>query len=184
MTDERAQNSESELEFEDTESLSSSTVSKLKKALKKCKEENKELLDGWQRSRADFANLQKSNEDLFKRARSNALRDFIGDFISVMDSFDVAFANKEAWESIDKNWRTGVEYIYSQAKTVLTNHGIESYAEVGDNFDPNFHHSSKVVDTENESEDGKIVGVLQKGYKLEGEVIRPANVLVAHYKKD
>lgn len=157
-------------------------VKRLRNEIKSLKKENKELLEGWQRSRADFANLEKSKGKDYERAKNLAKVEFLDDFLKVMDSFDMAFSNKEAWEAVDDNWRLGVEYIYSQAELALSNNGIESFGKIGDEFDPKLHYSSETINTDDENMDEKIVQVIQKGYKMGETIIRPANVKVANYK--
>ncbi len=171
-----------DLEFDESEGALDS-IKKLRSKLKESQEENKDLLLGWQRARADFANLQKESGETYKKARVAALNDFLEDFIPVMDSFDMAFMNKEAWEKVDENWRRGVEYIHSQALMALEKNGIEIFGKEGDEFDPKFYHSSGVIDTEDESMDGKVGQVIQKGYKMGDTILRPAGVKVASYKK-
>lgn len=182
MKDETSQNDDADLVFDEEES-SSDSIKKLRSKLKASEEENKGLLLGWQRARADFANLQKESSETYKKAREAALNDFLEDFIPVMDSFDMAFINKEAWEKVDENWRKGVEYIHSQAVLALEKNGIEIFGAVGDVFDPKSYHSSGVIDTEEESDDGKVIQVIQRGYKMGDTILRPASVKVANYKR-
>jgi molecular chaperone GrpE len=100
-----------------------------------------------------------------------------------MDSFDMAFSNKEAWEKVDANWRTGVEYIYAQMNSVFENYGVQSIGKVGEKFNPEFHQSVEHIETDDQSKDDTIAQVLQKGYKTKDKVIRPARVKVFGYKE-
>lgn len=159
------------------------SLKKLKLQLKKCKEENKELLLGWQRSRADFANLEKECAKSNEKARQSAKLSFVDDFLNVMDSFQMAFSNESAWQAVEENWRVGVEYIYSQAKLALEKCGVTTFAEVGDQFDPRFHQSTESVETKKRSKDHKIAEVTKAGYKLGEDIIRPASVKVFIYKE-
>jgi molecular chaperone GrpE (heat shock protein) len=113
-----------EFEFnEDGEEDLKKTLKKFRADLKTCKAEKEEYLTGWQKERAEFANYRKQEEDR-KAIFSEAMRErILTRFLSVIDSFNMAFANKEAWEKVDENWRKGVEYIYAQIpthKTILT----------------------------------------------------------------
>ncbi len=158
-------------------------MKKIKAKLAKCLTENKENLLGWQRSRADFINAKKENEEKLKELISFSRGDFINQILPVVDSFEMAFSNKDAWEKVDKNWRVGVEYIYSQLLSILENNGLKQVDPMGEKFDPNFHTSIEMVDVDSKKDDGIIVDVIQKGYEHEGKVIRPASVKVARYKK-
>jgi molecular chaperone GrpE (heat shock protein) len=102
-----------EFEFnEDGEEDLKKTLKKLRADLKTCKAEKEEYLTGWQKERADFSNYRKQEEDR-KSNFSEAVRErILTRFLSVLDSFNMAFANKSAWEKVDENWRKGVEYIY------------------------------------------------------------------------
>ena len=157
-------------------------IKKLKADLKACKAEKEEYLTGWQKERADFANYKKGEEDR-KAVFSEAVRErILTRFLSVLDSFNLAFANKESWDKVDENWRKGVEHIYSQMKTIFEEYGVRPIGEVGEPFDPNVHQSIDVVPTDQKENDHKVAHVVQKGYELGSRVIRPARVNVYEYK--
>ena len=158
-------------------------IKKLKAKLDKCLKENKENLLGWQRARADFVNAKKENNKKIKESFAYAKSELINELLPVMDSFDMAFSNKEAWENVDKNWRTGVEYIHSQLTTILENNGLKQIDPKGQRFDPKFHASIETIATDDKKEDGIIMEVVQKGYELNGNVLRAAKVKVGQYKK-
>lgn len=162
------------------DSLSDATdkIKKLKAELKSCKEEKQEYLDGWQRSKADFVNLKKRNADEVLEFRDRAAEGFAMDLLPVLDSFDMAFKNKEAWESAPEQWRKGIEYIYSQIISVLENNQVQVIDPIGKDFDPNTHHSAMNIPVEDATQDGKVVEVILKGYKIKDRVLRPAHVKV------
>ena len=83
-------------------------IKKLKEKIKELEKEKTEYLDGWQRARADYANLQKTTDEDKKRFREHFAARFVEDLLPVMDSFAMAMSNKEAWEKVDQTWRTGV----------------------------------------------------------------------------
>ncbi len=150
----------------------------IKEKLTQCEKEKLEYLDGWQRSKADFVNLKKRSADEVLESRERSSEYFIMDLLPVLDSFDMAFKNKEAWESAPVQWRKGIEYIYSQILSVLENNQVKLIDPLGDDFDPNTHHSAMSVAVEDPSQDGKVVEVILKGYKIKDRVIRPAHVKV------
>lgn len=173
-----------EFEFnEDGEEDLKKTLKKFRADLKIAKKEKEEYLTGWQKERADFANYKKQEEDR-KTMLSESMRErILSRFLTVIDSFNMAFSNKEAWEKVDANWRMGVEYIYAQMNTVFEEYGVKSMGEVGDVFDPNIHESIEVVHTDKKEDDHKIANVIQKGYKLGDRVLRPARVNVYEYSQ-
>ncbi len=157
------------------------TIKDLREKLKKALAEKQEYLEGWQRVKADFVNARKREEegrgDIVKFANEN----LIFELLPALDSFTMAFANKEAWEKVDKNWRQGVEYIYAQLMGALEHTGLSEFDPKGETFDPARHASIGSELVANQAEDHKVVAVIQKGYMLNGKIIRPAQVKVGEY---
>ena len=172
---------EADFELEDIEENIQDKLKKLKEELKKCKSERQEYLDGWQRSRADYANLKVEEEKKRTQITEFTKEDLLLSFLPILDSFDMAFANKEAWESVDKNWRTGVEHIYNQLLSVFKEQGVSEINETGISFDSELHQSIEIVDTKNKKEDGTLSEIVSKGYKVNGRILRPARVKVYKY---
>jgi molecular chaperone GrpE len=174
------------LEFEfndDGEEDLKKTLKKFRADLKQCKAEKEEYLTGWQKERAEFVNYRKQEDDR-KAIFSEAMRErILTRFLSVIDSFNMAFANKEAWEKVDDNWRKGVEYIYTQMNGIFEEYGVKAIGEVGETFDPNIHQSIDVVETDKKEIEHTVATVIQKGYKLGERVMRPARVNVYEYKE-
>jgi len=168
--------------FEDTEQAEEK-IKKVKEKLNKCLKENKENLLGWQRARADFVNAKKESDDRIKESFTYAKSEFISELLPVVDSFEMAFSNKEAWGKVDKNWRIGVEYIHSQLITTLENNGLKQINPKRACFDPRFHASVENIITNDKKEDGIILEVVQKGYELNGNILRPAQVKVGQFKE-
>jgi molecular chaperone GrpE len=159
------------------------TLKKFRADLKACKAEKEEYLTGWQKERAEFANYRKGEDDR-KTMLSESVRErILTRFLSVVDSFNIAFANKESWEKVDENWRKGVEYIYSQMNTIFEEYGVKPLGEEGEIFDPTIHQSIEATPTDNKENDHKVSHVIQKGYKLGERVLRPARVNVYEYKE-
>lgn len=164
---------------EEGEALSGAQkVKQLRDKIKVLEKEKQEYLTGWQRARADYANIVKNQDDEKKRLRTLIEENFIEELIPVVDSFSMAMSNKDAWEKVDPNWRTGVEYIYQQLMNTLKERGFTSFGTVGDTFDPMLHQAVSETETDDASLDHTIVIVLQQGYKLGENVLRPARVAV------
>lgn len=158
-------------------------LKKLRKRLTDCQNEKQEYLDGWQRSKADSINVRKDLEKQKQEYVVFARAGLLEEIIPVVDSFDMAFSNKEAWEKVDENWRKGVQYIYSQLIKVLTDNGISLVDPVDEKFDPKHHTSVEIAETDDEAKDGYIAEVRQRGYALYDKVIRVPKVIVFSYKK-
>lgn len=175
-----------EISFEDVnEDLSAqaggeATIKKLREKIKKLESEKQEYLDLSQRTRADYANFKKEVDTSRLSERKFATKKFIEELLPVLDAYDMAKGNVEAWEKVDQNWRIGIEYIFGQLRTVLENEGVVQYGKTGDTFDPHLHESMEMVTVTNSAENGKIVSTLQSGYRMHDMILRPARVKVGH----
>lgn len=152
--------------------------------MEKLQAERDEYLAGWQRSKADFANAKKQYEASMKEYRTMANEGLIEEILPVLQSFEMAFANKESWEKVDKNWRSGVEYIYTQLKTVVEQNGLQPVSPLGLKFDPMVHEAVRFEITDDKAKAGTVSEVIEKGYMLSGKLIKPAKVVVLELKSE
>jgi molecular chaperone GrpE len=159
------------------------TVKKLRVKLAKAVAEKQEYLTGWQKDKAEFMNARKrdkeANETFVKFANEN----LVNEFIPVLDSFNMAMGNKEAWEKADKNWRMGVEYIFTQLKKVLEDNGLAEIDPIGKPFDPMRDEAISFEPVTDASKDQTITTVIQKGYMLNGKALKAPKVKVGEFKK-
>lgn len=154
-------------------------LKKLREKLKQTEAEKLEYLTGWQRAKADYINQRREHEESRRNFIAHADEAFFEDLIPVLDSFSMAFANKEAWEKTPKEWRTGVEYIHTQLLKALENHHITEFVpKRGDMFDATIHESVGVIEIETKTLDNAVVEVVKNGYKLKDKVLRPAQVKI------
>jgi molecular chaperone GrpE len=159
------------------------TIKKLREKLKKVEAEKMEYLTGWQRAKADFINARKRDEESQRELTKFAGERLIMGLIPVLESFEMAMANKEAWEKADKNWRTGVEYIAQQLKKVLEDSGLTELNPLGQPFDITTHEAVSHEPITNASEDGKVIAVVSKGYSLGGKLLKAPKVKVGEFKQ-
>lgn len=157
-------------------------IKKLREKLKKSEADKQEYLTGWQRAKADLINARKRDEADRQEFLKFANERLIDGLIPVLESFDLAMGNKEAWEKVDKNWRVGVEYIYSQLKKALADAGLEEIDPIGKPFDHNRDEAAEYVPTDDQSKHHMVVAVLQKGYSLNGRSMRPPKVKVGEFR--
>ena len=148
------------------------TVKKLREKLKKVTEEKQAYLNGWQKDKADFLNARKRDKEEKDQ--------FI---LLVLQSFEIAFANKESWEKVDKNWRVGVEYIYNQLKSVLESSGLKEINPFSQKFDPTRDEAVEYVPVTDEKQNHVVIEVIQKGYSLNGRQLVAPKVKVGEYKE-
>jgi molecular chaperone GrpE len=158
------------------------TIKKLRERLKKSDAEKQEYLTGWQRAKADMVNARKRDDEERKEFMKFASGRLIEDLLPVLESFDMAMGNKEAWEKADKNWRIGVEYIYSQLNKALLDNGLEEINPLNEKFDHAKHEAASYEPVTDEKLDHSIIAVIQKGYSLNGKVLKVPKVKVGEYK--
>jgi molecular chaperone GrpE len=170
-------------EIVDEEGNPKSEIEKLKEKLKVALEDKQKYLDSWQRDKAEFLNARKRDKQAQEEFIKFAKEDVIAEMLPVLASFEMAFANKDAWEKADKNWRVGVEYIYSQLKQILESHGLKEINPIGLPFDPMRDEALEYTPVENESDSNKVMVVVSKGYELAGKAIRAPKVKVGEFKK-
>jgi len=174
-----------EIEMESEEVTNVALKDKLKalrSELKQAQKERDENLAGWQRSKADLVNFRKSVAEDRERTQSRIKGAVIEKILPALDTFDAAMQEK-SWNDVDKNWREGVERIASQLHQALKSEGLECFGKIGEEFDPTFHECMSMTATENKKEDHTIAQVLQQGYSVNGELVRPAKVVVAQHQK-
>lgn len=134
----------------------------------------KENLDGWQRAVAEFQNYKKRVERDREVEQFMMKGDLIKKVLPVLDDLERALQNRPA----DGPWVDGIELIQRKLQTILEGEGVERMDAEGVFFDPNFHEaiSHEVVDG---VESGRVVAIVQNGYRLGERVVRPALVRVA-----
>ncbi len=168
-----------EIEFVDEEEEKNPllAIKKLREALKKSQKERQEYLDGWQRMKADVVNGRRQDEEWRKEFVKFAEERLITRLLPVLESFGMAMANKEAWEALPKDWRLGMEYINRELVNGLSEHGLsEINPETGSPFDPKLQTTVSSIHTDDKNLDHSVASVIQKGYSINGKVLKPARV--------
>ena len=131
------------------------------------------------RSRAEIENLRRRTEQDVEKAHKFALEKFSKDILNTIDNLERALAtpaNKED-ESV-KALFDGVELTLKELVSTVSRFGVEAVGVVGEAFNPDLHQAISMQPAEG-FETNQISIVLQKGYTLNGRVIRPAMVMVA-----
>lgn len=146
--------------------------------LEAAKKQAAEYLDGWQRSRAEFANYKKRQENELSQLRSYATADLIKRLLPVMDDFDRA--SKTMPDSLrHMTWMEGLMLVHRKLQLVMESEGVKPIeVKPNDVFNPNIHEAISQDDADG-IESGNVIEELQKGYKQGERVIRPTLVRVA-----
>ena len=164
----------------------------LEEQLSECQQKMEEYLMGWQRERADFANYKKDEAKTREEFRFYIKAKIVYEFLTVLDGFDLAL--KHMPEDLkDNNWVKGLSYIRKQLEMILKGEGAEEIKCVGEKFDPATHEALEEVDSthspqvdlagspqvDSTSSPQVVLEELQKGYRLDGRVIRPSKVKIS-----
>jgi len=137
-----------------------------------------EYLDGWQRARAELANARKRWERESAQTYTNALADSISRLLPVLDDFERAIQTLPD-DLNGLNWVEGVLMIHRKLQTVVEQQGVTPIEiKPGIPFDPACHQAM-THEPHDTFEAGSIIDQLQKGYKLNDRIVRPALVRVS-----
>jgi len=161
-----------EEELEEQEARAETRIGKLRKELEQCQKDRQEYLDGWQRSKADYVNALKRFDKERELAMTAGTRAAAMAFLPALDSLERALAAGDAPE--------GWGGIAKQLENVTSSLGLIRFGESGESFDPALHEALGQDPAGSSGEDGTVTTVLERGWKLNGNVIRPAKVRVAH----
>jgi molecular chaperone GrpE len=132
--------------------------------------------DKFVRAAAELDNVRKRADRDVANAHKFALERFATDILAVCDSLDMALATEG--EASVESLREGTEATLKLLNTVMERFGVEVLDPHGEPFDPNFHEAMTMQPSDS-AEPGSVLNVFQKGYALNGRLLRPARVVVA-----
>jgi len=153
------------------------TVEEFQTEIEALRAQADEYLDGWQRSRAEFANYKKRTEREKEEMHAQVTGKILTHYLDIIDDLERALRD-QPMESGSNAWAEGINLIYIKLKAILESEGIEPIAADGITFDPNFHEAISYEEND-DHQDGQVIEVVQRGYKLGDHVLRPAMVRVA-----
>lgn len=150
----------------------------LKQKLEECEKMRDEYLAGWQRQRADFLNYKKEELERLERMKELEKMEIILKILKIIDDFERA--KKEIpLEMKDSGWINGIIQIEARLKKFLEIEGVKEIEMKDDEkFNPNFHEAIDEVEVEGK-ESGQIVEIAEKGYLINGQLLRPVRVRVS-----
>lgn len=155
------------------------TNKKLDPKIKELESRILELEDGWKRTQADFVNFKRKAEEDRINLIKNASNNIISELLPILDNFSLAA--KHIPENIaEDNWVSGIKVIEKQFESILSENGLEKVGSLGKMFDHNIHEALESVASD--EPEGAILEELLPGYKLNGELLRPAKVKVSRGK--
>lgn len=154
-----------------------SDIGELEQEIETLKKSVEETQNSYLRVLADFDNFRKRQREETARLTSCAREDIIRQLLPLIDNFDrtlQAAESEHSYESLVE----GVTLTLRQVREMLQREGLEQIEAVGQEFNPEFHEALMRVETD-DYPDNTIIDELEKGYTLNGRVIRPARVRVA-----
>ena len=176
------ENTEGKTEPDDKGSDKKSKRFKLRHAQEKALEEAKtkyaELNDKYLRLFSEFDNHRKRTAKEKLDLTATASENVIKDILPVLDDFERALQNME--KNGNESDLQGVTLIYNKLKDTLKKKGLEEIDAKDAEFNTDEHEALTMIPAPTEEQKGKVLDVIQKGYKLNGKVIRFARVVVGN----
>jgi molecular chaperone GrpE len=136
--------------------------------------ERDEYLELAQRTRADFENYKKRVARESAEAERRGTAKLVRELLPVVDNLERALGA----EAGDASLAEGVRLVYQDLRGALNRLGVEAYEPTGERFDPNLHEALSTREEEG-SDPGLVIEVVDKGYRLNDQVLRPARVVVS-----
>jgi len=153
------------------------SIEDLKKKLDECEKLKNEYLAGWQRERADFLNYKREEMERIGEILKYADVGLILKILPILDNFEIV--EKNLPENLKNDERIkGLILIKNQIKDFLKNQGVEEIECLGKKFDPNLMEVVEIVEKLG-TDSGIVIEEIQKGYKINGRLLRPAKVKIA-----
>jgi molecular chaperone GrpE len=137
--------------------------------------ERDEYLELARRTKADFENYRKRVAGEASQAEKRGRAHLIRQLLPVLDNLERALESDD--QASTDSVIEGVRLVTDELKAVLERSGVESYEPSGEPFDPDWHEAMMTRATPREQA-GRVLEVLEKGYRLDGQVLRPARVVV------
>jgi molecular chaperone GrpE len=137
--------------------------------------ERDEYLDLARRAQADFDNYRKRAAREAAAAGERAKGGLVRELLPIVDNLERALQSAADGEG---HLAEGVRLVHSELVAVLERNGVQQFDPAGERFDPAEHEALSVRD-EQGSESGLVLDVVEKGYRTNGAILRPARVVVS-----
>jgi molecular chaperone GrpE len=179
--DEEASNEQELLEEKENiaapraEPAASRTAAEAEDPLVRAQRERDEYLDLARRAQADFENYRKRAAREAAAAGERAKSGLVRELLPVVDNLERALASAGQEE---QHLAEGVRLVHSELIAVLERNGVEQFDPSGERFDPAEHEALSMRDQDG-AESGLVLDVVEKGYRANGTILRPARVVVS-----
>ncbi|MGF1908779.1 nucleotide exchange factor GrpE [Vibrio kasasachensis] len=155
-----------------------SKIAQLEAALLSSEAKIKDQQEGVLRAKAEVENMRRRSEQEVDKARKYALNKFAEELLPVIDNLERAIAAADGENEAVKSLLEGVELTHKTFSSVVAKFGLKEINPEGEAFNPEFHQAMSIQESP-DHESNTVMFVMQKGYELNGRVIRPAMVMVA-----
>lgn len=182
LNDQNLENAESveqvEIEGEVEVSAEATRISELEKELQTTKELLASQQDGVLRGKAEVENMRRRVSQDVEKAHKFALNKFANELLPVVDNLERALAAADKESEHTKSMIEGVEMTLSSMLNALEKSGVTTINPKGETFNPELHQAMTMIEVPG-AEPNSIIDVMQKGFELNGRLLRPAMVVVA-----
>ncbi|MYH69752.1 MAG: nucleotide exchange factor GrpE [Gammaproteobacteria bacterium] len=161
---------------EDQEKVSED-VADLLQENERLKMEVGESVDKALRATAELENIRRRTSRDIENAHKYALERFVNELLPVIDSMELGINASQSAEDLE-SLREGMDLTLKKLFDCLEKFGVKAIDPAGEKFDPDWHEAVSMQELEG-SDSGQVVTVMQKGYELNGRLVRPAMVVVA-----
>jgi molecular chaperone GrpE len=153
-------------------------IAQLEAALLSSEAKVKEQQESVLRARADVENMRRRTEQEIDKARKYALNKFAEELLPVIDNLERAIQAADAENEVVKPLLEGVELTHKTFVGTVEKFGLKEINPEGETFNPELHQAMSIQESA-DHEPNTVMFVMQKGYELNGRVIRPAMVMVS-----
>ncbi|NRA55027.1 MAG: nucleotide exchange factor GrpE [Gammaproteobacteria bacterium] len=153
-------------------------IIELELALAKSEEKVAAQQDGVLRGRADIENMRRRVSIDVEKAHKFALNKFASELLPVVDNLDRALSSIDKDNEEFKSIIEGIEMTLNSFTTALDKSGVKQINPVGEIFNPELHQAMTMIEVPG-AEPNSVIDCMQKGYELNGRLLRPAMVVVA-----
>ncbi|MCY4363854.1 MAG: nucleotide exchange factor GrpE [Gammaproteobacteria bacterium] len=164
-------------EVDERQEATTDQVAGLLQDIERLKMEVQESSDKAVRATAELDNIRKRTSRDIENAHKYALERFVSELLPVLDSMELGINASQSAEDIE-SLREGMDLTLKMLFDRMGKFGVKTIDPAGEKFDPEWHEAVSMQELEG-SEPGQVVTVMQKGYELNGRLVRPAMVVVA-----
>lgn len=179
MTEEKTKETKKEEKQKGKTSQEKDDESSKDKELEQLREKFQEINDKYLRLYSEFDNFRKRSVKEKLELRKTAAADIVTSLLPIIDDFERAEKSIQEDKESDAT-KEGIKLIFNKLKSVLNQNGVEEMKTIGEKFDPDLHEAITKIPADSDDKKGTIVDETQKGYMMNGKVIRFPKVVVAN----